>query len=374
MEDKHNKDLNVVTMVDILNKEKELDEYSNAVLNGSDDRDCTYSKGYIKRQALYSCLTCIPEAKLDHSKAIGVCLACCLTCHEKHELIEMFTKRNFKCDCGLKLSTCKLVSNKVTNEKNQYNQNFVGNYCTCHRPYPDVEDDVADEMIQCIICEDWYHTRHLYTKVPEAQSYSEMICGSCMSSKDTIFEHYVGLSLNILDSAETTANDSNLNVEQIDVDAGPSKKIKLSSVDLNGQFCKKPQLKNDNYDKGTTTFWTEGWRLNLCKCVNCLKLYSDNKVEYIIDPEDSVHSYEEKGKNNSRPTEFENSMAALTTLPHANQIDAITSYNNMKQKLFEFLQTFVTNNTIVTEQDISHFFRILSDNPDKVGQQPHFCR
>lgn len=84
-------------------------------------------------------------------------MACCLTCHENHDVIEMFTKRNFKCDCGLKSTTCKLVPCKmVPNENNKYNQNFVGNYCTCHRPYPDVEDDVADEMIQCIICEDWY--------------------------------------------------------------------------------------------------------------------------------------------------------------------------------------------------------------------------
>lgn len=45
------------------------------------------------------------------------------------------------------------------NENNLYNQNFRGAYCTCSRPYPDPDDSVEDEMIQCIICEDWYHTR-----------------------------------------------------------------------------------------------------------------------------------------------------------------------------------------------------------------------
>lgn len=45
------------------------------------------------------------------------------------------------------------------NENNVYNQNFRGLYCFCSRPYPDPEDNVADEMLQCIICEDWYHTR-----------------------------------------------------------------------------------------------------------------------------------------------------------------------------------------------------------------------
>ena len=32
----------------------------------------------------------------------------------------------------------------------RYNQNFKGDYCTCHRPYPDPEDKVEDEMIQVI--------------------------------------------------------------------------------------------------------------------------------------------------------------------------------------------------------------------------------
>ena len=193
-----------------------------------------------------------------------------------------------------------------------------------------------------------------------------------MSSSGEIFQPYVEFSLNDSDSPENTDKDYNLNVEDLDIDAGPSKKIKLSD-DVMELICKKPILRK-NYVKEATTFWAEGWRSNLCQCDSCMKLYYDHKVEYIIDPEDSVHSYEEKGKNNIRPTEFENSMAALTSLPRANQIDAITSYNNMKQKLFEFLQTFVTNNTIVTEQDISHFFRMLAYNPNKVGQQQPFCR
>ena len=43
----------------------------------------------------------------------------------------------------------------------RYNQNFRGLYCTCSRPYPDPEDPVEDSMIQCIMCEDWFHGRHL---------------------------------------------------------------------------------------------------------------------------------------------------------------------------------------------------------------------
>jgi hypothetical protein len=47
----------------------ELHDRASAVLSGSDEKNC---HGFVKRQALYSCLTCAPEdAKNDFSKAIG---------------------------------------------------------------------------------------------------------------------------------------------------------------------------------------------------------------------------------------------------------------------------------------------------------------
>lgn len=121
------------------------------------------AQGYVKRQALYACLTCVPESKTDASKRAGVCLACSYNCHDGHDLLELYTKRAFRCDCGtskILAIRCKLDSNKMDdNDANVYNQNFSGLYCTCHRPYPDPDDSIADEMIQCILCEDWLHSR-----------------------------------------------------------------------------------------------------------------------------------------------------------------------------------------------------------------------
>jgi E3 ubiquitin-protein ligase UBR7 len=119
------------------------------------------SQGYVKRQALYSCLDCNPDCRIDDSKRAGICLACSLECHTGHEMVELYTKRNFKCDCGLssKFTTVKCSFEqdwrKDANKLNEYNQNFSGLYCVCHRPYPDPEDTVSDEMIQCVCCEDW---------------------------------------------------------------------------------------------------------------------------------------------------------------------------------------------------------------------------
>ena len=82
----------------------------------------------IFRKALYACVTCsVPNAP-DFSPA-GICLACSYACHNDHTLVELYTKRQFRCDCGNskfpKSNRCRLRDNKDTiNEKNEYNQNY----------------------------------------------------------------------------------------------------------------------------------------------------------------------------------------------------------------------------------------------------------
>jgi E3 ubiquitin-protein ligase UBR7 len=50
------------------------------VLGGDDGKECTYAGGYLKRQAVLSCLTCVPDG------VAGVCTACSLACHDGHEV------------------------------------------------------------------------------------------------------------------------------------------------------------------------------------------------------------------------------------------------------------------------------------------------
>lgn len=81
------------------------------------------------------------------------------------KIVELWTKRNFRCDCGnSKFGEfyCKIFPNKdVENAGNSYNHNFKGSYCTCGRPYPDPDTEEQLEMIQCCLCEDWFHEEHL---------------------------------------------------------------------------------------------------------------------------------------------------------------------------------------------------------------------
>ena len=111
-----------VTMLDVLQDEESLEADAKAVLGNADDKNCTYhTGGYMKRQPLYACLTCIKEPE-DHSKGAGICLACSYHCHEGCNLVELYTKRNFRCDCGNnKLNNeCKLANDKrPKNERNR---------------------------------------------------------------------------------------------------------------------------------------------------------------------------------------------------------------------------------------------------------------
>jgi E3 ubiquitin-protein ligase UBR7 len=88
------------------------------VLPGRFD-SCTYNLGYVK-QSVYACLTCTHDTKTP----AGFCYGCSISCkhflgwrtktlfkgaslmsnsdtgHGSHDVLELFVKRKFRCDCG----------------------------------------------------------------------------------------------------------------------------------------------------------------------------------------------------------------------------------------------------------------------------------
>uniref|UniRef100_A0A2K5DKF5 Putative E3 ubiquitin-protein ligase UBR7 n=1 Tax=Aotus nancymaae TaxID=37293 RepID=A0A2K5DKF5_AOTNA len=192
----------VVSLVDVLEEDEELENEACAVLGGSDSEKCSYSQGSVKRQALYACSTCTPEGE----EPAGICLACSYECHGSHKLFELYTKRNFRCDCGnskFKNLECKLFPDKAkVNSGNKYNDNFFGLYCICKRPYPDPEDEIPDEMIQCVVCEDWFHGRHLGAIPPESGDFQEMVCQACMKHCSFLWAYAAQLAVTKLSTED----------------------------------------------------------------------------------------------------------------------------------------------------------------------------
>uniref|UniRef100_H2UW06 Putative E3 ubiquitin-protein ligase UBR7 n=1 Tax=Takifugu rubripes TaxID=31033 RepID=H2UW06_TAKRU len=367
-----------VSLVDVLQEDEELEEEASAVLGGSDSDHCSYPQGYVKRQALYACNTCTPKG----GEPTGVCLACSYKCHEGHDLFELYTKRNFRCDCGNKKFAelkCKLFPEKDSvNNLNKYSQNFFGLYCTCSRPYPDPDDQVEDEMIQCVVCEDWLHGRHLGCVVPDSVGLLEMICESCMNKNTflwTYAAHLAGIPPQIFIcvpslspscshgddiqvkkemTTDESKRDSPNETAKSDGDIQPS--CKRSREDL-GSCCRLKELPviGQTRVQSGAVFLPSSWRSKLCTCQSCLNL-SATGLSFLIDESDTVLAYENKGKTSEETRQHDPLMSALDNLNRVQQLEIIHGYNDMKSDLKDFLQTFAAEGKVVTPDDIHQFF------------------
>lgn len=370
-----------VSLVDVLEEDEELEEEASAVLAGSDSDHCSYPQGYVKRQALYACNTCTPKG----GEPAGVCLACSYKCHEGHDLFELYTKRSFRCDCGNKKFTelqCKLFPDKdEVNSLNKYSQNFFGVYCTCSRPYPDPDDQVEDEMIQCVVCEDWLHGRHLGCAVPDSVELQEMICESCMNRDPFLWTYAAHLAVpgaTVQAKEEKRGDESNTQP--------PTKEEKVDDVQPNSKRSREEEEEptcrlKELHSVGQTrvqsgaVFWPSGWRSKLCACDTCQVRLSDAGLSFLMDESDTVLAYENKGKNKER-TQSGNDplMSALDNLNRVQQLEIIHGYNDMKSELKDFLQSFAAEGKVVTPDDIRQFFeQQQSRKRQRVDAGPFYC-
>ncbi|KAG0716404.1 putative E3 ubiquitin-protein ligase UBR7 [Chionoecetes opilio] len=417
MEDNVEDEESGISMVELLQEEEERQLNAAAVLGAADDTQCTYDKGNMKRQALYACMTCSPTE--GDNLLAGVCLACSYHCHEDHDLVELYTKRQ--------------VEKLPVNPENKYNHNFRGKYCTCQRPYPDPEDPNEDEMIQCCLCEDWYHGKHQGGSVPQDEMYGDMICSQCLP-KHQFLAHYVGLAVTVVEEeeaktspvvveeeeaktskvvaeeeaktskvvAEEEAKTSKVGNEkspnkntQDEVKEDKEKKVCLQSeknpteseckedVNQNGaeklkkSGCKLTSLIKHTLPEGAL-FLASSWRQQLCACDSCKATYKAEEVLFLLDDEDTVNFYEESGKSrqpsSSAPVERE--LEALSSLDRVVRTEMVHEYNNLSTSLREYLKKFAESKKVVRDEDIKEFFTQLAANKkQKPNSIPKlFCR
>ncbi|KAH6805103.1 PHD finger protein-like protein [Perilla frutescens var. frutescens] len=363
-----------ISIGDYLKTVEEEELEADLILGGDEGKECTYSKGYVKRQAIFSCLTCTPDGNA------GVCTACSLVCHDGHEILELWTKRNFRCDCGnSKFGEffCKLSASKdVENPENMYNHNFKGTYCACDLPYPDPNVEEQIEMIQCCICEDWFHEEHIGLqsgdKIPRDEEgeplYEDFICQGCAvvcsfltcypqtisasDPSDTTKEKGVENS-NLISSVKpddgNCSFDSNISKTNsptvpVDVDAevaGPSTKCIVGGItdNLSSTENSKP------------LFLSKGWRECLCRCGKCCDLYAQRRIGFLVDKEDSIAEYERMGeqKRNENIEKQEGAeMSFLNNLGHVEKMEILSGIADMKNEIFSFLESSDRSKPITT--------------------------
>lgn len=376
-DNKENTESDVYSLQELIESEKERDEIASAVLGASDAQNCSYSQGYVYRQALYCCLTCL---KANPDNLHGICLACSYECHQNHELCELYTKRDFKCDCGntkfsLNGNKCKLQPNKDDlNALNKYNHNFSGVYCSCNRPYPDPElssDEILsnEEMIQCSMCEDWFHLKHLLGsdlfQNSEESDYDEMICHLCMLENQFLWFYQNLIAF----------KDTKVDVEGLD--AEKSNKCVLESLKIkNGDLVKEKYL-----EKQISCFLLDGWREVLCKCENCMQMYKEKGIEFLLRCNDTIKYYEDCGKKNDKESKIEETKLLndeLSKMNHVSQLEFLHNLNDFKDNLKDFLANFARNGQVVKRENIVEFFEDLNEKNKKKRKlnnvNGYFCK
>lgn len=406
-----------VTLDEYLDDLEERELEAEMVLGGDDGDECTYLKGYMKRQAIFSCLTCTPEGNA------GVCTACSMSCHEGHEVLELWTKRKFRCDCGNSKFgdfICKLQTNKdIENVDNLYNHNFKGTYCTCDRPYPDPDVEEEEEMIQCCICEDWFHREHLgldsSEKVPVDEEgeplYDELICQGCSATCSflTLYPQHIFIATNKHSEIENDVKGKGIAEQPL---SGPA-----SSCNVEDSSCELPKpsdsVANLNSENGSdggerlvseeasekdlslskcsqdasssasatcklgvdlseatpvlestkAMFLVKNWRDFLCQCENCSNFYNQKGIGFVLDKDETIAEYEKRAKQRreERLQQQEGaSMNMFNNLGHIEKVEIMSGIADMKNEMENFFASRDTSDA-VTSDEIYQLFENLKN-------------
>ncbi|XP_075522715.1 uncharacterized protein LOC142555629 [Primulina tabacum] len=362
-----------ISIGDYLKAVEEEELEADLVLGGDEGKECTYGKGYTKRQAIFSCLSCTPDGNA------GVCTACSLSCHDGHEIVELWTKRNFRCDCGnSKFGEffCKLLANKeVENSENMYNHNFRGIYCTCDLPYPDPNAEEQVEMIQCCICEDWFHEEHIglqdVDKIPKDEEdepqYEDFICQGC--AVVCSFLTYYPQTLSTSDSSKSLKEKAVLETAPAvmtsnELDNGTALNAGDSVNTQNGKCILEIDLveNSPSLGKSKAMFLSKGWRDIICKCKKCADFYAKRRVGYLVDKEDSIPEYESMAKqkrdeNLQKQEGIE--MKFLDDLGHVEKMEILSGIADMKNEFRAFLESSDPSKA-VTPADVQQVFENLA--------------
>ncbi|KAJ3020072.1 hypothetical protein HKX48_001378 [Thoreauomyces humboldtii] len=364
-------DLDTITAVEYLAQQDSLLHEASEVLSGVVDR-CSYDKGYV-RQRVFSCRTC----SLAEGSTAGTCYACFVSCHTKcDQVVELFYKRHFRCDCGTSKLPGKCTLQKKpedeANYENTYTGNFKGLFCFCRTLYdPDTEEGV---MFQCAVCEDWFHDRCI-GDVPEDDDDREYVCRDCVE-KHAFLRRYDGRpEFRFLYHGETVttelrtsgatrtkrareAEDDQLIIED-EEDGPPSRKIQRGLTDLEPAGatttvydCIAPAPPAPRGTK-PDLFCSNGWRSTLCRCPNCLVMYAEQKIGFVISEEET---WEPEDDENADASPHDIGLDKLNRMKKEDAINGVLAYQTMRDDLRVFLKKFADENKAVGENDIREYF------------------
>ncbi|XP_039892737.1 putative E3 ubiquitin-protein ligase UBR7 isoform X1 [Simochromis diagramma] len=236
---------------------------------------------------------------------------------------------------------------------------------------------VEDEMIQCVVCEDWLHGRHLGCVVPDCVELQEMICESCMKTHSFLWTYASHLAVpgGAAEVKEETAKEPTIPIKEEEIDDAIEPSCKRSREEVEPRCrLKELQVIGQKRVQSGAVFWPSPWRSKLCSCRMCQLRLLEAGLSFLLDESDTVLAYENKGKNSEqRRQEDDPLMSALDNLNHVQQLEIIHGYNDMKTELKDFLQRFAAEGKVVTSDDIRQFFEQQSRKRRRVDAGEFYC-
>ncbi|CCD23218.1 uncharacterized protein NDAI_0B01840 [Naumovozyma dairenensis CBS 421] len=334
-------------------------------------KKCTYEMGSI-RQQIFACRT---------HENIGICYSCSVMCHTKCDIVELFTKRNFTCDCGterdkmIKEHNCKCdvrknVENDIASLSNKYGQNFKGLFCSCSTEY---DPDSKAVMLQCVLgieCdEDWYHDscimgiddskKDAQVRIddpvsgestiegfPHLDSFDAFICWKCISKYDYYFKRI--LSHHASDKI-------------IQCKLGRDSEIIPDKINENGKRVIEEGQNNGEYSVFLKSDYSKEFKTLKAKLEKDDKLFIflDKIAPFLIE-DDPIYEPAAEPEDDTDIIQLV-SKILQNGASVGGVVDTMVTFNSMKTKLNEYLKSFAENNRVVKEEDVKNFFRSVEE-------------
>lgn len=382
-----------VTAVDYLSSQLSLEREARDLMP-YDPKVCSYTMGPT-RQQVYACLTCLEKTGIPS----GVCYSCSIQCHSDHNLVELFTKRNFTCDCGTTRTKwcCSLrdgVDDDIPESLNRYNHNFRGKFCHCARDYNPVEE--TGNMLQCILgdtCdEDWFHdycimglpkfdppspveddkqgvnvldtlgepgldaetTNHngnedkeqVIDGFPRFEDFDCYVCWQCVSNHRDFFDK-------IKDNTDIVAD----TLQRIEA---PTISERNDKIREQGSFLNT--LKKRKMDYEYSVFLKSQHESHFKALYD--QYQDDNTIHSFLDEfpflmkDDPVYEPPQDDDDGGSSV-YDLGTKAINSLPREKAIEGVQVFEDIKTKLKDFLTPFAQDGKIVNKEDIQEFFENL---------------
>ncbi|WFC96624.1 RING-type E3 ubiquitin transferase [Malassezia brasiliensis] len=386
------------TAQDLIQQQEQLEADANAAYPFQLDT-CTHALGPI-RQPVYACRTC---------GGGGVCAACSVMCHGEHELVELFHKRDFRCDCGTPslyrertdltdtdrprdAQPCALRKhepNKGWDEPNhnKYTHNFQGHFCICERGKSYDPQTEEETMYQCLVCEEWYHescTSLGTRRILSADMFEHLVCDACVQHPDArLLRIYAGAQHWMLLASEGPdawdgvstevhgdwklygrASSASTDPETVRASNAAPAAPPASDVAPLGKraraSCTSPTEIHPSVRRPkarTDVFLDAAFRQRLCDCADCEAAWRA-QYPYVYEEETTYEPPTEMDDAASTTSStYDRAVAALGQLPRVQMLESLRAYEQLRNALYEHLRPYAERHEPVDEEAVRAFFR-----------------